>query len=918
MFSNNLERGATADLNIIPHDSFIFARTANTESRNRRISEAKERGQLLIFSPTLTNPARGLPPSPPPEPEEANDTVNEDIIDELIPNDSKKNMKTSWVDRENINETSPEKQEDSDSDELMEEAEDDALSPTDMEVTIDHDTETSQLSATLTNENGPARDDNATISGDMLSSLNENMKLLLEKNDNPMALALISEKDRQIKETQQKSETLSVQNAKLEARIERFELDFKNLQSKSSSEKESLIAEKEKLQADLEASAQATDSRLNDLEVMNQKLESRCADIQAEKSKLETQRDQLIEDLTRSQAAVAEGKDIVKQLKDQQSKEAMMISEETSHLQETNNDLTKEMNELTAKNNELSSAIARYEEKIDMLENNLLPESKAQLEDVLKELKRFKANESKVNSQIESYEQMVQDLKAELQDARQEKDEERQNFEALNQGSGEALSKLDRDIKDRDQLVRELKERIKELEASLDDASNNLSASSIEMESLKSSMKNKMTEMENSLASARAGVNQLVSEKKELEQKLSVALKQIEEAAEQKKEFALTIQKNSEEKDQMYNTNESMMQRIRHLEEQLQTTKQERDDARLRLETSDDREEDLFEKLQDSHRVRRELHNRVMQLTGNIRVYVRIRPTIPGEKDLSAESAAPARRQGKNKRKHAEIEPLFKFPGMGSSGAGGESPLLGADDPTKNLLEITEPEKDRGGLSKRQKTWRFGFDHVFNPSHNQEDIWDATQPLVQSAVDGFNVTLFAYGQTGSGKTFTMLGEEGQEGIISRAVQKLFDAKREVEGLSRGDSKVKLSVELLEVYNEQVRDLLVPNTGLEGKELNLKVSANEAIGNVHVPVSNLGEVLKILNVAQKRRCVKATASNAVSSRSHMLFTMHFMVESSKSGTTRSGKLNVCDLAGSERLGKSQANTHVGVSCFSVLN
>jgi Kinesin motor domain len=161
------------------------------------------------------------------------------------------------------------------------------------------------------------------------------------------------------------------------------------------------------------------------------------------------------------------------------------------------------------------------------------------------------------------------------------------------------------------------------------------------------------------------------------------------------------------------------------------------------------------------------------------------------------------------------------------------------------------------------------------------------------------------------KTFTLLGEPGNEGLVYRSVQKLFEAKREAEELSRGDTQVELSVELLEIYNEKVRDLLAPNSGPDGHEIVLKVTSNEVVGNMVLQAENEKDVAGILDVAQKRRCVKATASNAVSSRSHMLFTIHFNV-TSKSGVKRSGRLNICDLAGSERLGKSQANAHVGVS------
>jgi hypothetical protein len=156
----------------------------------------------------------------------------------------------------------------------------------------------------------------------------------------------------------------------------------------------------------------------------------------------------------------------------------------------------------------------------------------------------------------------------------------------------------------------------------------------------------------------------------------------------------------------------------------------------------------------------------------------------------------------------------------------------------------------------------------------------------------------------------MLGEDGYDGLIGRSVVKLFHSKHEIEELSRGAASVELSVELLEVYNEKVFDLLAPQGGDKGRELSLKVTSKEVVGNVLVPTASKEDVMKVLALAQSRRCVKATASNKESSRSHMIFTIHFQTTLGD-GTKRNGKLNVCDLAGSERLKKSGAH-QVGVS------
>lgn len=225
---------------------------------------------------------------------------------------------------------------------------------------------------------------------------------------------------------------------------------------------------------------------------------------------------------------------------------------------------------------------------------------------------------------------------------------------------------------------------------------------------------------------------------------------------------------------------------------------------------------------------------------------------------------------------------------------------------TKRFIVATEPKKDRGGLSQRQKKLKFGFDNVFAPSHNQEAIWRATEPLIQSAIDGYNVCVFAYGQTGSGKKYTMLGTEENPGLTTKAINKLFNTKRTLEESPKGSTKVHISIELLEIYNEQVRDLLSEKKGKSGyAKPNLTLNSNEAVGNIVHTAEDEGCVSAILEKAQKRRCVKATKSNAESSRSHLIFTMNYNVTNA-SGVQRRGKLSICDLAGSERLSKSESH------------
>lgn len=160
----------------------------------------------------------------------------------------------------------------------------------------------------------------------------------------------------------------------------------------------------------------------------------------------------------------------------------------------------------------------------------------------------------------------------------------------------------------------------------------------------------------------------------------------------------------------------------------------------------------------------------------------------------------------------------------------------------------------------------------------------------------------------------MLGNEQNPGLITNAIKMLFNSKRELEEASKGKSKVQISIELLEIYNEHVRDLLGENKGNAGyTPINLSLSSNEAVGNVVYEAANENSVMFVLDKAQKRRCVKATKSNAESSRSHLIFTLNYNVVNTESGSQRSSKLSICDLAGSERLSKSESYGEARTEC-----
>ncbi len=200
----------------------------------------------------------------------------------------------------------------------------------------------------------------------------------------------------------------------------------------------------------------------------------------------------------------------------------------------------------------------------------------------------------------------------------------------------------------------------------------------------------------------------------------------------------------------------------------------------------------------------------------------------------------------------------------------------------------------------KEKVWE--FDEVFGTDTTQEQVYKEVSGLVTSVLDGYNVCIFAYGQTGSGKTWTMSGPPDNRGVNTRALDELFRRSRE----RSGDWNDTISVSLLEVYNEQIRDLLSADGKSDDKlEVKMGEYGNYVPGLTQVPVDSLEAVIRLIAFADRNRSQAVTNMNEHSSRSHMMLTVTIVSEYKPTGMMTRGKLNLVDLAGSERIEKSGA-------------
>lgn len=208
-----------------------------------------------------------------------------------------------------------------------------------------------------------------------------------------------------------------------------------------------------------------------------------------------------------------------------------------------------------------------------------------------------------------------------------------------------------------------------------------------------------------------------------------------------------------------------------------------------------------------------------------------------------------------------------------------------------------------GGLVVGEKL-RFGVDRVYHESATQSEVFEGEGVgLIEACVEGRPGLLLAYGQTGSGKTHTILGEGGassargydRRGLVPRALERLFGAAAKRR---RAGASIDIGLSCLEVYNEQLVDLLSPSSrGLAISEVGGSVSVK---GLTVASAASATEALQLLYEAEINRAVGRHALNLASSRSHLVVTAHVATVGADEDVVRRSKVHFVDLAGSERV------------------
>eukprot|EP01083_Nonionella_stella_P005480 15838_1 len=307
------------------------------------------------------------------------------------------------------------------------------------------------------------------------------------------------------------------------------------------------------------------------------------------------------------------------------------------------------------------------------------------------------------------------------------------------------------------------------------------------------------------------------------------------------------------------------------------------------------------ERARKDEEVRKRLHNQIQELKGNIRVFCRVRPMLDDAKQDGM---------------------VYEFDN---------------DDIEEQSITLSTAARTQSGYSGQWsdgKNYKFDFDRVFRPFSTQQSVFNEISQLVQSALDGYKVCIFAYGQTGSGKTYTMEGpslnrHDENRGMIPRSVEKIFEHGNK---LREKGWQYECTATYLEIYNEKIRDLLSNNHAAQQgpqhafnsrfchpndapiryleirqkkSNQNSKKTDIYVEGLTHVPVASSSDVYPLLSLASTNRSVGKTDCNERSSRSHSVFQLFLNGTNPVTRQSTFGVLNLIDLAGSERLKKSNA-------------
>lgn len=205
---------------------------------------------------------------------------------------------------------------------------------------------------------------------------------------------------------------------------------------------------------------------------------------------------------------------------------------------------------------------------------------------------------------------------------------------------------------------------------------------------------------------------------------------------------------------------------------------------------------------------------------------------------------------------------------------------------TSDTALVAQPPKTSQAYRSTGAATSFQFSRIFQPQTAQQAFFEATtKPVIDAAFDGKNGLVFAYGVTNSGKTYTITGSESQPGVLPRALKHVMAELQRRKDISDSTPVVKVTASYLEIYNENVYDLLATplrkRRALRVQDCDGKIQVR---GVIEKQIKTLQEGEEMLTTGRSNTQVAETNCNMDSSRSHCVFTLHFYTQNKSSGVT----------------------------------
>jgi Kinesin motor domain len=387
-------------------------------------------------------------------------------------------------------------------------------------------------------------------------------------------------------------------------------------------------------------------------------------------------------------------------------------------------------------------------------------------------------------------------------------------------------------------------------------------------------------------------IQSLTDEIKELKQKFQKNEQEIVRLQEKIEEFKFSLKQYEEQKQELEQLNDQWENSARYLE----YTKQELEERLYHAEESAILVKGELDEISNQKEIEiQRLKDEIKELKQEIRLISSLQPDSSRVLELEEALRKAQAEQKELKEKFKAVSISKAMPGNSEKEGNTTAvrvivkirPFLEGDSSRTQCMLSNDSEiqieSKRHGTSKC-----FMFEKVVGPSQNLDELFGDLESNIHYAASGGNSCILAYGQTGSGKTYTM------NGVISRSLGVL---ERTFSG-----QKMEIRLQCIEIYNEQVRNLLT-NDQLSK---NWKDLLN--ISEVRLGDNWISKAQELIKKSCARRQTKYTESNEMSSRSHCIYTISFLYKHSLDSTGEEirGKIQFVDLAGSERINKSKVS------------